>query len=207
MDHHPYLHRVTRGLFGRRKAQLIRAELESHLLYAEEELMAQGWSPEDAAREAEHRLGDPRVQASAWRRFYYTSWLNGATAMGFIVGLIAGTEPWWMGGSPWQANIMEASALMGIILAVIEVGRLGRRQAWTASRVSAQSFLGAFWITALGSSGLVGILHPIPPVGMVDWYNWGYVKHLAAVGMLVTGMTSGVWWGLRKPSWPLPERR
>ncbi len=61
MERRAYLDQVTRGLWGRQAARLIRAELYSHLEACTEELIAAGWSSEDAEAEAQRRLGDPRL--------------------------------------------------------------------------------------------------------------------------------------------------
>lgn len=209
--HRDYLKRVTRGIAGWQTAHRIGVELEGHLHECEEELMAQGWSPEDAAQEARRRLGDPDMLAVMWRRVYYTAWLNWATLLGFLVGCITGTEPWWMSGGglaiTWQADIVEGAALGLAGIAVVQVVRQWRQHAWTASHRSALSFVVAFWFTALGVSGLIGVAHPIPPVGVTDWYNRGYVRHLAEVGSLITGSVSFVWWNYPRQIGELEGKR
>lgn len=209
--HQDYLKHVTRGIAGWQTAQRIRVELEGHLHECEEELMAQGLSPAEAAIEARRRLGDPEMLAVMWRRFYYTAWLNWATLLGFLVGSITGTEPWWMSGGglaiTWQADIVEGAALGLAGIAVIQVARQWRKGAWTGSRWAALSFVLAFWLTALGVSGLIGFAYPMPPAGVTDWYNGGYIRHLAEVGSLVTGSVSFAWWNYPRQMGQLEGKR
>ncbi|MCL4494440.1 MAG: permease prefix domain 1-containing protein [Firmicutes bacterium] len=198
MRHQAYLERITRGIIGPRSARLIRDELASHLEHCEDELIAQGWSPTAAAAESQRRMGDPSMQAKAWRQFYYASWLNRETLIGFAIGVMVGSEPWWMGGggSPitWQADIIEAGAIALSLIAVLGIVGQWRRCAWSASRFAAWSLVRAFWIASLGLSSIIGLGHPMPPAGITDWYNWGYVGHLGIAGGLLTGMAMIVMW-------------
>lgn len=198
MRQQAYLERITRGIIGRRAARLIRDELASHLASCQEDLIAEGWSPDQAASEAQRRLGAPPTQAVVWRRYYYASWLNGETLIGSMVGLIVGSEPWWMAGGgsqiTWQADVIEAGALILTLVALIGMGIQWRRRAWTATRFAAWSVARAFWIMALGVSSVIGLGHPLPPARVMDWYNWSYVGHLTVAGGLLTGVVMIVMW-------------
>ncbi len=199
MERRAYLEQVTRGLWGRRAARLIRAELYSHLESCTEELIAAGWSSEDAEDEAQRRLGDPRLLAYAWRRTYYAPWLNAETGLGLALGLFTGSEPWWMGVTgPWQSAIMTGGILLLALIAFGMIVRQLARRAWVGAQFSAWSLVSAFWLAAVGTSVLIGAGHPLPPAGLTDWYGPGYIRHLIAAGSLLTGMSgllffSGQW--------------
>ena len=188
MERRAYLHQVTQGMWGRQAARLIQAELDSHLQSCAEDLLASGWSLEAAEAEAQRRLGDPRILASAWRRKSWAQWLNIEAGIGLVVGFLTGTEPWWTGGmGPWQANLMTGS---GLLLALVALGLMVHqwtRRAWTATQLSAWSLMSGFWLGAMATSVVIGVGHPLPPPGFADWYGWGYIGHMVTAGSLLTG--------------------
>jgi hypothetical protein len=82
---------LSHALPRRRRAAIAR-ELRAHVEDAERDLQLAGWHPDDAAREAEVRLGDPDEIAVAFAQVYRPSrrtrvGLALAVATGMIFGI------------------------------------------------------------------------------------------------------------------------
>jgi hypothetical protein len=81
---------VDRLPVSRRRRKSIARELRSHLEETRMELIAAGWSPDDAERESEARLGDTDAVLQGFRDVYRPGRARAALGLGLAGALLLG---------------------------------------------------------------------------------------------------------------------